>query len=192
MPEVVSRHVVVVLIALLLAGCSNFQGTGELEYVQGDGAITMVPPAERLDPVEISGETVQEEPLDFADHRGRVVVVNVWGSWCGPCRAEMPMLVDAHAELDPEAVSFIGINIRDASTANAAAFEREMGVDYPSIYDPGSETLLKFGRHAPYSPPSTLILDREGRVAALISGEIPSKKTLLDLVADVEAEASDG
>lgn len=192
MPEVVSRHVVVVLIALLLAGCSNFQGTGELEYVQGDGAITMVPPAERLDPVEISGETVQEEPLDFADHRGRVVVVNVWGSWCGPCRAEMPMLVDAHAELDPEAVSFIGINIRDASTANAAAFEREMGVDYPSIYDPGSETLLKFGRYAPYSPPSTLILDREGRVAALISGEIPSKKTLLDLVADVEAEASDG
>lgn len=178
--------------ALFLAGCSNFQGTGDLEYVQGDGKITIVPPEDRLDPVEIAGETIQEEPLDFADHRGRVVVVNVWGSWCGPCRAEMPMLVQAHAELASEPVSFIGIDIREASRANGATFEREMGVDYPSLYDPGSETLLRFGRYAPYSPPSTLILDREGRVAALISGEIPSKKTLLDLVADVLAEDSDG
>lgn len=188
-----TRSTVIVLLgALLLTGCSSFSGTGDLEYVQGDPQVTQIAPEDRDEPVEVSGESVQADPIDFADHRGEVMVVNVWGSWCPPCRSEMPILVEAAAEVDPEETEFVGINIRETSRDNAAAFEREYDVPYPSIYDPGSETLLRFGTHAPSIPPSTMILDREGRVAALISGEIPSKKTLLELVEDVAAEDSDG
>jgi thiol-disulfide isomerase/thioredoxin len=186
---------VLVLLSLLvpfaLAGCSDVQGTGDLEYVGGSGKVVQVPEGEREDPVEISGTTVQGEPLDLADLRGKVVVLNVWWSLCGPCIKEMPMLVEAERELGTEDVAFVGINIRDLAAENAAAFERERGVDYPSLYDPGSESLLRLGRYAPRSMPATLVLDRKGRVAALMNGPIPSKGTLTAVVDDLVAE-SDG
>jgi hypothetical protein len=106
----------------------------------------------------------------------------------------MPMLVEAEDELgkdQPDQVAFVGINIRDLAPETAAAFEKDRGVDYPSLYDPGSETLLDMGKYAPYAPPATLVLDREGRVAALINGPIPSKTTLTSVVEDTLAE-SDG
>lgn len=176
---------------LLMTACSDIGGTGDLEYVGGDGGVVEVARDKRPDAVEISGETVQGKPLDVADLRGKVVVLNVWWSGCGPCRAEMPMLVEAEKELGEEKVAFVGINIRDAAPENAAAFERDRGVDYPSLYDPGSETLLALGKYAPPSMPATIVLDTEGRVAALINGPIPSKSTLTTVVEDTLAE-SDG
>ncbi|WP_246159466.1 TlpA disulfide reductase family protein [Nocardioides antri] len=158
----------------------------------GQGNVTEVAPEDRDDPVGVSGETVQGDPLDLADLRGQVVVVNVWWSLCGPCRTEMPMLVEAEADLPADETAFVGINIRDAAPENAAAFERDLDVTYPSIYDPGSETLDEFGRYRPSSMPATAILDREGRVAALISGEVPSKTTLVTIVEDLLEEDADG
>ena len=144
-----------------------------------------VPLDEREDPVEISGDSLEGDPVDLADWRGDVVVVNIWGSWCTPCRSEASLLVDADAELDAQ---FVGIDIRD-NQPDALAFEREFGVEYPSIYDPGSEQLLRFGaEYGPRATPSTYVLDREGRVAALISGEVPSLGTLRELVEEVAAE----
>lgn len=173
------------LVLGLVSACSGLGGTGELEYVGGDGRIAQVPSGEREGPVEVAGETLQGDPLDLADLRGEVVVVNVWWAGCVPCRSEMPMLVEASRELDAE---FVGINIRNSS-ADGAAFERELEVDYPSIHDEGSETLLGFGpRLVPRSMPATAVLDRQGRVAALISGEIPSALTLAELVEEIAAE----
>lgn len=176
------------VVPLLLSACSDIGGTGDLEYVGGDGKVVEVALDDRQDPVEMAGETVQEEALDLADLRGKVVVLNVWWSLCGPCIKEMPMLVEAEKELGKEKVAFVGINIRDISRENAAAFERDRGVDYPSLYDPGSETLFALGDYAPPSVPATLVLDREGRVAALINGPVPSKGTLVTLVEDLQAE----
>lgn len=173
---------------LLMSACSDIGGTGDLEYVAGDGRVVEVALDDREQPVDVSGTTVQGDPLDLADLRGKVVVLNVWWSGCGPCRTEMPMLVEAAAEYDDAEVAFVGINIRDLAPENAAAFERDRGVDYPSLYDPGSETLLGLGDYAPYAPPATLVLDREGRVAALINGAIPSRSTLTTLVNDTLAE----
>ncbi|WP_141015302.1 TlpA disulfide reductase family protein [Nocardioides sambongensis] len=182
------RAAAVLAAALVLTGCSDVGGTEGVEYVAGDGQVIEVAADDRAEPVEVSGTTVQDEPLDLADLRGQVVVVNVWWSGCGPCRTEMPMLVEAEAELaedHPDQTAFVGINIRDLAPETAAAFERDRGVDYPSLYDPGSKTLLGFGKYAPYAPPATLILDTEGRVAALINGPVPSKSTLLTLVEDL-------
>ena len=173
------------LAVALLSGCSGLSGTDDLEFIQGDGNVLQVPIEDREDPVEISGDSAAGEAVDLADWRGDVVVVNVWGSWCGPCRGEAPMLVDAAAELDAR---FVGIAIRD-EPSRTLAFEREFGVEYPSIDDPGSEQLLEFGpQYASKATPSTYVLDRQGRVAALISGPVPSLGTLRDLVEEVAAE----
>lgn len=181
-------------VVLTATACSKIGGTGDLNYINGDQELVLVEAADRQEPLEISGTTVQGDPLDVADLRGKVVVLNVWWSGCGPCRSEMPMLVEAEDELakdQPGQVAFVGINIRDLAPETAAAFERDRGVDYPSLYDPGSETLLDMGKYAPYAPPATLVLDREGRVAALVNGPIPSKTTLTSVVEDTLAE-SDG
>ncbi|MEQ6902401.1 TlpA disulfide reductase family protein [Nocardioides sp. YIM 152588] len=173
---------------LLVSGCSKVGGTDGVEYVAGDGLVVEVAANDRQEPVDVAGTTVAGDPLDLADLRGQVVVVNVWWSGCGPCRTEMPMLVEAEEQLaaeHPGQVSFVGINIRDQAPENAAAFERDRGVDYPSLYDPGSTTLLGFGRYAPYAPPATLVLDTDGRVAALINGPIPSRSTITALVEEL-------
>ncbi len=146
--------------------------------------MTQVSIPDRGDPVEITGMSLDGAEIDFADFQGGVTVVNVWASWCPPCRSETPALVAAAAEVD---ATFIGINIRE-SADTARAFERTQEVPYPSIHDEGGETLLEFGRYTPRLPPTTLVLDRSGRVAALVSGAIPSKTTLAELVEEVAAE----
>jgi len=171
---------------LLLSGCSGLSGTGDLEYIEGEGNVVQVPVEDREDPIEISGDSLEGDPVDLADWRGEVVVVNVWGSWCAPCRGEAPLLVQADAELDAQ---FVGIDIRDNDTGSPLAFQREFGIEYPSINDPGSEQLLRFGaKYSPRATPTTFVLDREGRVAALINGEVPSLGTLRELVEEVAAE----
>lgn len=172
------------LLTAVLAGCGGLNG--DLKDYGQKVAITQVKPADREGPVKVSGESLAGDPVDFSDFLGSVVVVNVWWSGCGPCRSEMPLLSEAAEELDAK---FVGINVRDLSTDVALTFERELSITYPSIYDPGSETLLEFGKkYFPRSMPATVILDREGRVAALISGVIPSATTLSELVDEVGAE----
>jgi thiol-disulfide isomerase/thioredoxin len=174
--------------AVAATACTDANGTEGKNYVSGDGLVTIIHAGDRDDPVDVSGETLDGDQLDLADLRGQVVVVNVWGYWCPECRAEAPLLVAAAAEL-PHDATMVGVDIRDASKDNPLAFERNYGVTWPSIYDPGSETLLSFP--PPYNPretPSTMVLDREGRLAALIRGQVPSKRTLLDVVEEVTAE----
>lgn len=169
-----------------LAGCTSLQGTNDGGYVPGEGGVVEIAPPDREKAVEIEAETVDDGVLDLADYRGDVVVVNVWWSGCAPCRTEMPMLVEASQELDAE---FVGINTRDLSVEAVRAFEKKAGVTYASYYDPGGEALLAFGpRFSPRAMPTTLVLDREGRVAAVITGAIPSKTTLVDVVEEIAAE----
>jgi len=167
------------------SACTTANGTNGKDYVTGDGRVIEIAEGDRGEPVEVSGETLDGDQLDLADLRGNVVVVNVWGSWCPECRRETPVLVDASDEL-PAGATMVGVDIRETSKDNALAFERSYEVPYDSLYDPGSETLLGFPE--PYNPrdtPSTMVLDAQGRVAALIRGELPSKLTLLDVVQEV-------
>jgi thiol-disulfide isomerase/thioredoxin len=164
------------------------EGTGDKGYISGDGRIVQISQGERGEPVDLQGESLEGDQVDLADHRGEVVVVNTWWSGCGPCRTEMPMLAAAADETAGRA-TFVGINIRDASVEQGLAFQRSTGVEYPSIYAPDGKALLAFsGRVNLAAVPSTVVLDREGRVAALISGDIPGKVSLIDLVEEVAAE----
>jgi thiol-disulfide isomerase/thioredoxin len=196
MPHV--RRTTVLLSAALLAGaalagCSSDVGaSGDQGYVAGRGVITALPAADRKRPGEVSGETIDGEPLGLDDYAGKVVVLNVWGSWCAPCRSEAPMLAAAARELAGDEVAFLGIDSRDPSEPAARAFVRRFDIPYPSIYDQSGRTLLAFrDTLAPNAIPSTVIIDRQGRVAASVLGEI-TRTTLYDLVDEVSGTGSAG
>lgn len=175
------------LLAAVAAGCGGGSPTtGDKGYVDGRGLITRLPVAEREKPGQVSGETLEGKKISLEDFAGQVVVINVWGSWCPPCRKEAPLLAAAARQLAGEGVVFLGINTRDYSRQQGLAFERRYGVPYPSIYDPSGRNLLSFrGTLNPSAIPSTVIIDRQRRVAASILGAIPSRRTLVDLVEDV-------
>ncbi len=177
----------VLLVLGLLAACSqDVQGAGDKGYVTGSGLITVLPAAEREQPAEVSGETLEGEPIALEDYAGEVVVLNVWGSWCGPCRTEAPILADTARDLADQGVQFIGINTRDHGTARPLAFQRNCDIPSPSIYDPDGSTLLSFTGTLPLNAiPSTVIIDRKGRVAGRVLGEIRSETTFRDLVEEV-------
>jgi thiol-disulfide isomerase/thioredoxin len=175
---------------LLITGCSSLQSAGQKGYVSGDGTVRIVDAADRDDAISLKGEDLDGKPLDLADLHGEPVVVSVWGAWCTECNAEAPELVAAHRKLG-DAAQFVGINVRDGSTAQAKAFVRSFGIDYRSFYSPDGKALLQFrGTLSPNSIPSTVVLDADGRVAATILGTIPSTRTLVDVVHDVAEEQS--
>jgi thiol-disulfide isomerase/thioredoxin len=160
--------------------------------VTGSGTVRQLAADERDEPVTLTGEDLDGDALSLEELRGTPVVVVVWGSWCTPCRAEAPDVVGAAEELGDDA-RFVGINIRDASTDQARSFVRSFEVPYPSFYSPDGQAMLAFtGTLTPNSIPSFVVLDREGRVAASIIGELPSRTTLVEVVEDVVAERADG
>lgn len=191
-PDPRNRRRVGVLLALLactaLAGCSDEVGSsGDTGFVSGKGLITRLPVDQREEPGEVAGTSLDGRPLSLEDYEGKTVVVNVWGSWCAPCRAEAPELVAASKALADDGVAFLGINSRDLDRVAAQAFQRRFEVPYPSIYDQQGRTLLAFrGTLSPNAIPSTVVIDSEGRVAASVIGEV-TESTLVGLVEDVQA-----
>ena len=174
-------------LAPALAGCTGSSfSSGEQGFVSGDGTVTVVDPAERQQPNgEVGGETVDGAEVSLADQAGKLVVMPVWGSWCGPCRAEAPMLSAAARDLEDDGVVFLGINSRDENTAKVKAFEQRFDIPYDSIYDPAGETLLAFhGILPPQTIPSFVFIDADGDVAARVLGEI-DRSTLYGVVEDV-------
>jgi thiol-disulfide isomerase/thioredoxin len=113
------------------------------------------------DPV-LKGELVAGGSYDQATHKGKVTVVNFWGSWCAPCRAEMPGLVKAHDDLKDDDVVFLGINVRDPNVDQAKAFVDQYKVPFPSIRDTSSKLALEFDV-VPSNIPTTLVLGKDGK-----------------------------
>lgn len=155
-------------------------------YIAGNGAIEQIPVDKRLDPVTLEGTTLDGRQWSSTSERGKqVVVVNLWGSWCPPCIEEIPDLekvwTDVQAAKKP--VQFMGIDFRE-DPQRGAAFVRTQKMTYPSLTDESGVLILAFGRQAPTSPPSTLVLDKEGRVAARANGAV-SATTLQGLIDDV-------
>jgi thiol-disulfide isomerase/thioredoxin len=179
---------------LAVAGCSDgqVQRTGaaaEAGYIEGSGAVTTIPVDERAPAPDFGGPLLGDHDAEFtlAAARGDVVVLNVWGSWCPPCRQEAPALQAVYEQLADQGVQFVGVNVRD-NTTDALAFEEQFGVTYPSVVDSDGRRLLAFRETLPPNAiPTTLVVDREGNLAVRVLGAI-TESSLHDLVSDVLAE----
>jgi thiol-disulfide isomerase/thioredoxin len=180
-----------VAILLMATGCAADNpngpdgGGGQQGYPEVGRRLTQIPPEQRRPAPEVSGPALGSgETLSSTAYPGKVVVLNVWGSWCGPCRKEAPDL-QAASEQTKDTAQFLGINTKDRSEAAAEAFVRANKLTYPSIYDPDGRTLLAFAGDLPPSAiPSTMIIDTQGRLAVRVLGDL-SRATLVAMISDV-------
>lgn len=188
------RFVTLVLgavLALTVAACgADSESTTGQGFVAGDGSIVLLDPSARRPAPEIAGVTLDGKQLSLQELRGQVIALNVWASWCGPCRAEAPDLEAVHREYQDRGFSMVGLVTRDGDAA-AQAFVRNYGLTYPSIIDRYAELQLRFDYDTlpPQSIPSTLLIDAEGRVAARVLGPV-SAATLRGLIDPLLAERS--
>lgn len=156
-------------------------------FVAGDGSIVVLPESQRQAAPDVVGTTLDGGEFRLGDHLGEVVVLNVWASWCAPCRAEAPVLVAADAELRPKGVRFVGLDTRDSDTS-ARGFVERFGVQYPNVIDSDGRLQLLFADSLPpQAIPSTLVIDAQGRVAARVLGVV-SESGLKAIVEPLLAE----
>jgi thiol-disulfide isomerase/thioredoxin len=176
------KFAALIVLAFALTACGGGgSSSAEESFVSGDGSTTYIKSADRKIAPAITGMTLSGENYTYG--KDRVAVVNVWASWCSPCRAEAPTLV-ALANTYTE-VAFIGILTRD-NPANAEAFERRFKIPYPTVID--DSILIGFKGSLPANAiPTTVILDKTGRVAARISGAV-TVASLSELIEKVSAE----
>jgi len=182
-------------VLLLLAGCAG--GTEEDRaapdvvdqgYQSGDGSTTTWAPADRVGPLDITGTDYEGTAHDLAQWRGDVVLLNTWYAACPPCRAEAPDLAQVATDYADDGLRVLGINSRDAA-GTAQAFQRRLDVPYPSLDDTGGAAIAALQGVVPVNAvPTTVLLDREGRVAARVLGLVEAS-TLRALVDDLLAEA---
>ena len=191
--RVAAGIVAAVLACGLLAGCSSSGGSsgsgGEQGFVAGDGSIVVVPPEQRVAAPDLVGTTLDGDTFRLSDHRGEVVVLNVWASWCAPCRAEAPTLAALSTQYADSGVQFVGLDTRD-SDVSARAFDAKYGIDYPSVIDRDGQLQLLFSDSLPpQAIPSTLVVDADGKVAARVLGRA-SESTLRGVIDPLLAESS--
>ncbi len=183
--------------ALTLSACSGgndlskqWEESNDKGYISGDGTSASFPPADRTDPVQFEGEVESGDTVSSEDYLGKVTVVNFWYAGCPPCRAEAPDLVAAYDEFSGEDVAFVGVNTRD-QVAQAEQFAKEFGIEYPSIMDVagGRAVQRAFAGEVPLNAvPTTLVLDREGRVAHRVLGQLLGESQLPTLISETLAE----
>lgn len=175
------------VVPALLAGCGREQPVSALVGTEEIGA------DDRGEALSLSGQTLDGQPFDLMDLRGKVVVLNSWASWCAPCAAEMPAFVNLSESSDPQDVVVVGLNVSDAADA-ARAFMAEQGMTFPVVADPDGVLLASIPGVPPKSLPSTVILDREGRIATRIIGAtdpISLARDLGEVLADSALPAPD-
>jgi thiol-disulfide isomerase/thioredoxin len=183
------RAALAVGVLLLLAACAgnSAAGQGQAGSAGSTNTIQRIALAKRTTPLTVSGTTLSGAALSTASWRGQVVVLNYWGSWCGPCVEETPDLKAAWAQLQGKGVQFLGLDSQEGPQTGQA-FMTANGLTYPSLRWDGGRFLIQLKGQAPAAP-TTIVLDQHGRLAARVLSKI-STSTLVGLVQDVQAEAS--
>ena len=184
------RASVALLAALLLTGCSagpdavDVNNGGEFRFVAATPSGEVIPVDDRAAAPEFSGTLLGGGDFSSEELSGDVAVLNFWGSWCGPCRVETPEFQEVYADVRDDGVQFLGLNVKETSEQFALAFVERFGIEFPSLYDPRGEVALAFRDYPATAIPSTIVLDRDGRVAAVYTGEVSQEnlRRVLDLV----------
>ena len=185
--------------AALLTGCTtgadavDVNNGGEFRFVAATPSGEVIPEDERGSAPEFGGTLLGDgERLDSEELVGQVVVLNFWGSWCAPCRVETPEFSEVAADLADDGVQFVGVNVKEPSEQFALAFVERFAIGFPSFYDPRGEIALAFRDYPANAIPSTIILDPEGRVAAVYTGAVTQDDLRRVLDRLLEEGLSDG
>jgi thiol-disulfide isomerase/thioredoxin len=174
---------------LVLTGCStghsavDVNNGGEFRFVAGTPAGTVIPVKDRATAPSFSGTLLGGGRFASSSLRGKVAVINFWGSWCPPCRVETPEFQQVYGEDQARGVEFLGVNVKDDEQL-AQAFVTSKAITFPSLYDPRGEVALAFRDYPANAIPSTIVLDQAGRVAAVYTAAVTQKdlRTVLDSV----------
>ncbi|ORI23995.1 TlpA disulfide reductase family protein [Rhodococcus sp. 1168] len=183
---------VVVLLGACATGTDAVATGGTFDFVSpgGQTEIYYDPPSERGTVGTLSGPDLMTEgaTTSLSDYEGKAVVINVWGQWCGPCRGEADDLEEVYENTKDLGVEFLGINVRDGAQDKAQDFVVDNNVTYSSIYDPPMRTLTALGGIPTSVVPTTIVLDKKHRVAAVFLRELLAE----DLQPVVERVAGEG
>lgn len=182
------RVIAVTLVALSLVGCSMDDTAGQ-DAVATGGTWTFVAPGGQTDikypenerkPIkEFSGESLQGGTINLSDYKDQVVVINAWGQWCGPCRSESDDMQEIHEKLQETGHgTVLGVNVKDYQSQISKDFMKDNGLTYPSLYDPPFKTAAAMGGLPASVIPTTIILDRQHRPAAVFLREVTAKDIL--------------
>ena len=180
----------------LLAGCSSdpladqYSAGTTKNYISGEGTISEIKAADRGEPVSFESVTDSGDDVSSDDYAGKVLVLNFWYAGCPPCRVEAPELEEVNQAFQGQDVAFLGVNVRDQA-AQSLSFAETLGVTYPSVIDADNGNLLLAfaGTVAPNAVPTTLVIDKEGRVAARFLGAIDGPSSLRTIINDTLAES---
>jgi peroxiredoxin len=185
------KFLVALACSALLAGCStgsdqvDVNNGGEFRFVAGTPSGEVIPEDQRGTAPEFSGTMLETgEKFLSSALADQVVVLNFWGSWCAPCRVETPEFQEVYADVKDDGVQFLGLNVKETSEQFAVAFVDRFGIEFPSLYDPRGEVALAFRGYPANAIPSTIVLDTQGRVAAVYTGTVSKKdlRTVIDRV----------
>lgn len=186
-------------VALPLAGCSqdadNAQNAvatgGNFEFITPGGEkVINYEESERKPLRTFSGEDVRDtdKTISLEDYEGEIVVLNSWGQWCAPCRAEADDLQEVHSELQKRKIgTVLGINVRDYNPQVSNDFLEDNGLKYPSIYDPPFKTAAALGGVPTSVVPTTIVLDKQHRPATVFLRSITAQD-VMDVVDKLEKE----
>ena len=178
-----------VLLLVLTACVGGVEDTGDDGYIGGSKKIDTIPVGERQKAPVLSGVGLDGEKISTADFAGQTIVVNLWGSWCPPCRKEAPVLKIAAEETADQDVQFLGILAKD-DPASAKAFNTKVGITYPSIHDADGRNQAAFADTlGALGIPTTWIIDEKGRLAARITDSELSAATLIDIIEWTKADS---
>ncbi len=184
------RLIVLALGVAVLTGCSGLPDSGDKGYTTENGIVRQLALDDRESPIALRADDIDGGEISLEDYRGKPLVIVVWGAWCVECRAEQSEVNGAVEDLAGTA-EFVGLDVRESSVDNARAYVREKDVPYPSIDGSDGQALKSFtGALTPYTVPAFLVLDAEGRIAASIIGQLPSRLTLVEIVEEVASEAT--
>jgi thiol-disulfide isomerase/thioredoxin len=189
-PRVIAAPVALAIL-IGLSGCSTTASATndqQTNYValNGVGVLTVYAVGHRKLAPPVSGTDLDGHPLTLSQFAGKVVVLNFWASWCPPCRSEAPALEQVYTDTRASGVQFVGVDIRENGVSDGVRFEATHHIDYPSFSDQPSRIALEFRNTGVQSPPTTIIIDRQGRIAARGLGEMTYSQ-LLSVVQQVAA-----
>jgi thiol-disulfide isomerase/thioredoxin len=195
-PDVRSLRVIAAPVALAmvlgLAGCgtaASATNDQQTNYValNGVGVLTVYAVGHRKLAPAVSGTDLGGHPMTLSQYAGKVVVLNFWASWCPPCRSEAAALEQVYTDTRASGVQFVGVDIRENGVSDGVHFETNHHIDYPSFSDQASHIALDFRSTGVQSPPTTIIIDRQGRIAARGLGEMTYSQ-LVSVVKQVAAQ----